>query len=587
MGRYLVTDTIKLRPDSVVIGLHPSLTQLVIPDDTPAWRGLGAPKALMESASGGNAQIFSIGLQTGPINPRATALLWRAGAESQVDDLKIHGGAGTSFAPGKRPNPDDPRYRWDGQYPSIMVIDGGGGTFNSVWSANTFAQAGLFVSNTKTPATLYEMSVEHHVRAEIILDGVENWEFLSPQTEQEVRDGQDTVSLEIRNSRELRFHNYHGYRVTRSIKPAPAAVKLYNSREITFRNVHVNAESGYAYCQADGCGTYLRASKFPFENMLEDVTHKLDVREHEFAVLDVPAQIETIAQHGLPAERVTRLEGGFHAISGAAVDGQGKLYFVERRFHRIWAWSKERGLEMVRDHPTDPVNLAVDASGNVMVLSMDGPESTVYAFKPGTQDGSMTLITPTAVAERPGARTALPVNVWVNGEFRDQLNLETFEVTTIPELLAQNVGAAKAREYVSPDGSLVLPAFRVVLQGPVSHLGWRWSDSLQAYGFVTAKQGERVYFTAGAENRTYSATLGAAGALTDLKVFAQRGGESVAVGRDGKVYVANGQVWMYTPDGREIGTIDIPERPLQLIFGGKDGRTLFVLTHRSLYEVRL
>ena len=33
----------------------------------------------------------------------------------------------------------------------------------------------------------------------------------------------------------------------------------------------------------------------------------------------------------------------------------------------------------------------------------------------------------------------------------------------------------------------------------------------------------------------------------------------------------------------EIGRIDVPERPLQLIFGGADGRTLFILTHHSLY----
>jgi hypothetical protein len=62
-----------------------------------------------------------------------------------------------------------------------------------------------------------------------VLDNVENWEFLAPQTEQEVRDGMDAVSLEIRNSRNITFANYHAYRVTRSIKPAVSAVKMTNS----------------------------------------------------------------------------------------------------------------------------------------------------------------------------------------------------------------------------------------------------------------------------------------------------------------------------------------------------------------------
>ena len=32
------------------------------------------------------------------------------------------------------------------------------------------------------------------------------------------------------------------------------------------------------------------------------------------------------------------------------------------------------------------------------------------------------------------------------------------------------------------------------------------------------------------------------------------------------------------------GEIDVPERPTSLAFGGKDGRTLFILARTSLYE---
>ena len=43
-------------------------------------------------------------------------------------------------------------------------------------------------------------------------------------------------------------------------------MRIYQFRDIRFRNVHVNAESGYGICDANGCGTFLRASKFPYEN---------------------------------------------------------------------------------------------------------------------------------------------------------------------------------------------------------------------------------------------------------------------------------------------------------------------------------
>ena len=588
-GFYMVSDTLKLRPDTVLIGLHPALAQLVIPDNNPGHVGIGPVKPILETPKGGDNIVSGIGLFTGRVNPRASALLWRSGENSLVTDVKIMGGGGTPTSDGKplgaaQARSGDPVAdgRWDAQYPSIWVTDGGGGTFANVWSPNTFASAGFYISDTKTPGRIYEVSVEHHVRNEFVLDNVENWEFLAPQTEQEVGDGPDAVSLEVRNSKNILFANYHGYRVTRSYHPAETAVKLYNSSDIRFRNVHINAESGVALCDKIGCGTYLRASKYPFDNAIQDKTRKLEVREREFAVLDVKDAPPPAVAAG---PKVEKLEGGFWSISGATTGADGALYFIERRFQRIHRWTKAKGLEVVRDHSLDPVNLAMDRSGKLLVVSSYGPQASVYSIDPNGPKDAMTMIAPTAASQRAGSKTLLPVNWWNNGEFKDQYDPARGEFTTLAEMFARDVAQPKAREYVSPDGSLVLPAFRVWQQGPADHVGWRWADSLQANGLIGGAVGERLFFTNGSENRTYSGQVGPGGTLTDLKVFANRGGESVAVDRQGRVFVANGQIFQYGPDGQLVGRIDVPERPTQLIFGGEDGKTLFVLTHHSLYAV--
>jgi len=592
VGFYRVTATLKLRADTVLLGLHPALTQLVLPDNNPGHAGVGSVVPILETPKGGDTILSGIGLFTGRANPRASALLWRSGANSLVDDVKIMGGGGTPTADGLPLGALNGHSgdlvadnRWDAQYPSIWVTDGGGGTFADIWTPNTFAQAGFYVSDTSTPGHVYQLSAEHHVRNEIVLDGVRNWEFLAPQTEQEVGEGMDATSLDIRNSSNLLFANYHSYRVTRTFHPAVSAVTLTNAADIRFRNVHINAESGFATCDANGCGTYLRASKFPFENAIQDRTRHLEVREREFARLDIAATPATAAA---PAPvpgigPVRQLESGFFSISGAAADAKGALYFVEHRFQRIYRWSEAGGLEIVRDATLDPVNLAVERSGKLLVLSSLGAKGSVYAFDPAAPKGAVTVIEPTPVARHDRADTLLPGNWWNNGEFRDQYDARSDHFTTLGEMFARDAGTAKLREYVSPDGSLVLPAFRVFQQGPADHIGWRFSDTLDAYGFARAAAGDRVFVSNESEGRTYSGLVGAGGALTDLKPFAERGGESVATDAQGRVFVANGQVFVYARDGREIGRIDVPERPLQLVFGGTDGGTLFILTHHALY----
>ena len=457
---------------------------------------------------------------------------------------------------------------------------------------NTFAQAGFYVSDTKTPGHVYELSTEHHLRNEIKFDHVENWDINAPQTEEEAGESPESLSLELDWSKHITIANYHAYRVTRSRAPFPAAVRLYNSEDIHFRNVHVNAESGYAICDDNGCGTYLRVSKFPYDNAIQDMTHHLEVREREFAVLDIPANPPAPPQPDAsavvdPGAKVEKLEDGFFSISGAAVDASGKLYFVDHYQQRIFGWSPGEGLTIERDNSLDPVNLAFDKSGDLFVVSSSGPEGTVYSFRPGSPKDQIKVLTAEAAGPHPGAAALLPENYWNNGEFEDQFDFNTSTFTTLAQMFARDVSTPKAKEYVSPDGSVFLPAGRVFEQGPSDYSGWRFSDNLDTYGLVGALPGQRIYVSSESEDVTYSAMVNADGTLSDLQPFADRGGESVAVDAKGNVFVANGQIFVYDPTGKQIAQIDVPERPIDIIFGGEDRRTLFILAHHSLFAVKV
>ena len=86
--------------------------------------------------------------------------------------------------------------------------------------------------------------------------------------------------------------------------------------------------------------------------------------------------------------------------------------------------------------------------------------------------------------------------------------------------------------------------------------------------------------------RTWAAVVKPDGSLENLRLFAEQGGEGVAVDSRGNVFIAAGQVYVYSPAGSLIDRIEVPERPLQLVFGGVDRRTLFIPARTSLYSVR-
>jgi sugar lactone lactonase YvrE len=143
----------------------------------------------------------------------------------------------------------------------------------------------------------------------------------------------------------------------------------------------------------------------------------------------------------------------------------------------------------------------------------------------------------------------------------------------------------KAVQYVSPDRTVFIPADEAFIQGQ-PYFGYKFAYILQASGLVKAVPGKPFYVTNESEQRTYAGSVNADGTLSGLRTFAEQGGESLTQDSQGNVYLAAGQVFVYNSSGKLIDTILVPERPRDLLFGGKDGRTLFILTQSSLYAVR-
>ena len=85
------------------------------------------------------------------------------------------------------------------------------------------------------------------------------------------------------------------------------------------------------------------------------------------------------------------------------------------------------------------------------------------------------------------------------------------------------------------------------------------------------------------------------GTLTDGEVFFDASSDprpgspdGMKGDQNGNLYSAGpGGVWIFSPDGKHLGTIDIPEKVGNVAWGGSDHKTLYVAASSSIYRISL
>jgi sugar lactone lactonase YvrE len=578
-GWYRITETIKLKPNTALIGFSPISTQILLADNTDSFGGFGAPKAMIESSKGGNNILSGIGLYTGLYNNKAVACKWMAGAASYMNDVKYIGGHGTITKPSPRSattaqaapggnraqrNAEEARTQpgmdeaWNTQYPSLWVTDGGGGTFNNIWSANTYANVGVYVSNTTTPANVYALSVEHHVLNEVVFRGVSNWNIYALQTEEENREGSFAQPLDLHDCNNLRFANLYMYRVTRVNLPYESGVRTWNCSNIDFLNLHNFSQT-----------------KFVNTASIYDVTSNTEVRPWEFTRVllnsNVPKQKFPVSNNA----EVTQLAKGFEFANGITSDSKGNIYFCDSRLRRIYKWSPQtNSLNLLTNIPWEPLAIGVDKNDKLLVVfkyferdghPLSGTSTSgwgyvgftpmVYSINPESPEESITLLKKTSLQSINGVSKVLyPSNRGVGFYDYDEDKIRPFKDV-----------------YVAEDGTTVVPIV---------------ADLFRANALQPAIPGKTLYATDEFNKRTVKFKVDDNGQLSNLKSFVERGEFGSATDGGSNVYVADGDIFIYSNEGKQIKQVHVPERPTTILLSN-NGKTLFYTTRSSFYKVEL
>ncbi|HEY4155924.1 MAG TPA: SMP-30/gluconolactonase/LRE family protein, partial [Puia sp.] len=578
-GWYRVSGTLRLKPNTVLIGLSPIATQFILANNTEAFGSFGGPCPLLESSRGGKNILSGIGLSTNADNPRAVACKWMAGAGSYMNDVKFIGGHGSMERIWKQPQHQPERnYRgdgtdpsWDTEYWSLWITDGGGGVFQDIWTANTYASAGVYISNTSATGRIYALSVEHHVRNEVRFNRVANWKVYALQLEEESREGTECQPLELEDCHDMVFANLYMFRVIRIIKPYPYSIRNWGCSGVEFLNVHNYSQIKYT-------------SAVP----LYDVNTGTEVRPWEFNRLYIAGREKGEKLSNCEENGVEKLATGFELAEGSCSDSRGNIYFCDSRLRRIYKWSAAtQTTTLLADYHWEPLSLACDRKDNLLVVFKYVPKpgflrngkpevytnppdaagtsfsawgnsgfgTLVYSIDPANPDETIRLLEKKKMESLPAIYKALyPAHRW-----RDSHDFNTI------------TGSRADECFVAPDSVTIIPVVY---------------DLARAACLAEAFPGKPLYIADEYDKRTVKLEVNARGEVSGLRYFAEKGEFSTATDPSGNVYIADGEIYVFDPAGKQIRLIKTPERPTTLIFAGKNKQELYFTGEHSLYRIR-
>lgn len=564
-GVYRLRGSLKLKPDTILVGFNPATTQLTLWDGDANFMGEGEAVPLVITPKGGSNILSGLGVVAGDVAPRAAGVLWQSGPQSFMEDVNFPRGRGRSMpalAPEMQPLPAtvrNPENR-STQFPSLWVRNGGGGIFRDVWTADTIAKAGLRVEDTDTPGVVYQLSCEHHLHNEVQFHHASHWRVYALQTEEEKPDGAEAIALELDHAHDLTFGNQFEYRVSRNVLPKLAGTVVRDSDNIRWENMHD-----------------FSMTRLAFDNSVYDETANVAVRTHDFTSFVVDAATRPGAPLPVPqvfasGAMLKKLAEGFSNASGLAVDNAGTLFFTDAAMHRVYRWnSASNKAEVLTDQVDAPQSVAlvtgrdavvVDNSKAVFAVALDGSGSSLKL------EGEPT--------PRPGSSFALPLGLHDDGAWLQR----TVEHTGFTYSPRSNMAVTSFVEN-EPRSFFYAPGSNVAVIG-----GGPWKPLLQSAQEATFAVGQTHFAVSENDDEVYRATLSAPDKI-DLRPLIPRSGTSVVEDGQGNTFVAGAQIFVYDRSGKQTGVLEVPERPSSLAIGGPAHQTLFIGARSSLYFIEL
>ena len=272
--------------------------------------------------------------------------------------------------------------------------------------------------------------------------------------------------------------------------------------------------------------------------------------------------IEDIMKIVAPGATLKKVSGQFTFTEGPAADKNGNIYFTDQPNDKIYKYSTDGTIALFMDKTSRANGLYVDKKGNIIACADEKGE--ILQISPNKKTTVLT-------AKYQGRQFNGPNDLWIDPAggiyFTDPYYQRDYWVRKNPDLPKQNVYylASGKKDAVIVDSLLMQPN-----------------------GITGSKDGKRLFVADIRDNKTYVYDITKNGMLANRKVFVSQGSDGMTIDNNGNLYLTGRGVTVYDKNSEKIAQIPVPSGwTANVIFGGKDFKTLFITAVESVYTLEM
>ena len=265
-----------------------------------------------------------------------------------------------------------------------------------------------------------------------------------------------------------------------------------------------------------------------------------------------------------PAGEVEKVHGDFQFTEGPAWDGRGSLYFTDIPADRIHK-TDGKAVEVFAE-PAGHCNGLMAAGGKLYACSMDG---ALVAFDLASGEKAV------LAGEYQGARFNAPNDLVIDRSGGIYFTDPRFRA---PEPWPQKIEAVY---YRAADGTVTRVVDELNQKAP--------------NGVILSPDEKTLYVVCSMQDEVTAYPVESPGELGAGRVFArlkqaegksEGGGDGLTLDTQGNLYITTALgLQIFSPEGKLLGVIELPEQPANATFCGPDMKTLFATARTGLYAV--